>query len=199
MFLFVITIETGDAEWAHMSEKAAKHDVARFFSDNYRKLVGYFRANYSDLSNMEAEDIVSDLMADLFEKMDIMGDVENLSAYVYRSIRNRASDYLRRRKKTVSYDAPASDDENGSGGETVPEPRYDREGEIEASEIRDRLSEALDQLEPDQRAVWIATELDGYSFRELAEEWGAPIGTLLARKHRANAGLQKKLKDLKKS
>jgi len=180
-----------------MNEKAGKSGVARFFSDNYRKLVRYFQANYSDLSDMEAEDIVSDLMADLFENVDVMRDVENISAYIYRSLQNKANDYLRRRKRTVSYEEAASDEENSLERETVPEPRYDMEREIEASEIRGRLIEALDQLEPDQRAVWIATELDGCSFRKLAEEWGAPIGTLLARKHRANAALQKKLKDLK--
>jgi RNA polymerase sigma factor (sigma-70 family) len=180
-----------------MSEKARKYDVARFFSDNYRKLVRYFQASYSDLSDMEAEDIVSDLMADLFEKVDVMRDVENISAYIYRSIQNKANDYLRRRKKIVSYEKAASDEENSLGRETVPEPRYDMEGEIVASEIRGRLIAALDRLEPNQRAVWIATELDGYSFQELAEEWRIPLGTLLARKHRANAALQKELKDLK--
>jgi RNA polymerase sigma factor (sigma-70 family) len=180
-----------------MNEKAGRYGVARFFSDNYRKLVMYFQANYSNLSDMEAEDIVSDLMADLFEKADVMRDVENISAYIYRSIQNKANDYLRRRKKTVSYEAAASDEESSPGRETVPEPRYDMESEIEASEIRGRLIRALDQLEPCQRAVWIATEVDGWSFRELSEEWGVPIGTLLARKHRANAALQKELKDLK--
>ena len=180
-----------------MNTKAGRHDLARFFSDKYGKLVRYFQANYSDLSDMEAEDIVSDLMADLFEKADFMAHVENLSAYIYRSLQNKANDYLRRRKKTVSFEDAASGESEGHGRESIPEPRYDREGEIEASEIRDRLIEALDQLVPDQRAVWIATELDGYSFRELSEEWGVPIGTLLARKHRANAALQKELKDMK--
>jgi RNA polymerase sigma factor (sigma-70 family) len=180
-----------------MNEKAGRHDLARFFSDKYEKLVRYFQANYSDLSDMEAEDIVSDLMADLFEKADIMAQVENISAYIYRSLQNKANDYLRRRKKTVSFEDTASGEPERHGKEAIPEPRYSMEGEIEASEIRDRLVEALDRLTPDQRAVWIATELDGYSFRELSEEWGVPIGTLLARKHRANAALQKELKDLK--
>ncbi len=58
------------------------------------------------------------------------------------------------------------------------------------------MFQALDELEPKQRAAWIATEIDGYTFRELAEEWGEPIGTLLARKHRATNALQKALKDL---
>lgn len=180
-----------------MDEKAGKRDLGRFFSERYRKLVGYFQANYSDLSNMEAEDIVSDLMTDLFEKVEILNRVENISAYVYQSIRNKASDYLRRRKKTVSLDDTGPEDSDHTARETIPELRYDMTGELEASEIRDRLVEALDGLEPNQRAVWIATELDGYSFQELSEEWDVPIGTLLARKHRANAALQKKLQDFK--
>ncbi len=189
--------EAGDWELGIMDESdAGKRDLGRFFSDQYRKLVRYFQ-NYSDLSDMEAEDIVSDLMADLFEKVDILDPVENLSAYIYRSIRNKANDYLRRRKKTVSFDDSVSEEADHPAKESIREPRYDMTAELEASEIRRRLVLALDALEPNQRAVWIATELDGYSFSELSQEWGVPIGTLLSRKHRANAALQKELQDLK--
>ncbi len=180
-----------------MNEQEEKQDFAGFFSNQYRKLVRYFRARYGDLSEMEVEDIVSDLMADLFDRVDITEPVENLAAYIYRSVQNRAVDYLRRRKKTISFDAAVDDEEDRPGRQAIPEPAYDMEPELEAREIRRRLSDALDTLEPDQRAVWIATEIAGRSFRELAAEWGAPIGTLLARKHRANAALQKELQDLK--
>lgn len=180
-----------------MDEKAGKRELGRFFSDRYGKLVRYFQVNYSDLSDMEAEDIVSDLMADLFEKVDILVPVENLSAYIYQSIRNKANDYLRRRKKTVPLDDSVSEEADHSAREAMPEPGYDMSGELEAPEIRRRLVQALDALEPNQRAVWIATELEGYSFSELSEEWGVPIGTLLSRKHRANAALQKELQDFK--
>jgi RNA polymerase sigma factor (sigma-70 family) len=180
-----------------MNEQEEKQDFAGFFSNQYRKLVRYFRARYEDLSEMEVEDIVSDLMTDLFDRVDITDHVENLAAYIYRSVQNRAVDYLRRRKKTVSFDAAVDDEEEQPGRQTIPEPVYDMEPELEAMEIRRRLIEALDTLEPDQRAVWIATEIDGRSFRELAKEWNAPLGTLLARKHRANAALQKELQDLK--
>ncbi len=180
-----------------MNEKAGKPEPGQFFVDKYKKLVKYFEANYSDLSDMEAEDIVSDLMADLLEKVDILDRVENVSAYIYQSIRNKANDYLRRRGKTVSLEDTVSEAAGNSPRETIPEPYYDMTAELESSEIRDRLMKALDALEPNQRAVWIATELEGRSFRDLSEEWGMPIGTLLARKHRANAVLQKKLQDFK--
>ena len=180
-----------------MNETAGKHEVSRFFIEKYQKLVKYFQASYSDLSDMEAEDIVSDMMTDLLEKSEIMGRVENASAYIFQSIRNKVNDYLRRRKKTVSLDGSLADEEGNSPRKTIPEPSYDMTAELEATEIRGRLILALDALEPNQRAVWIATELDGRSFQELSEEWETPMGTLLARKHRANAALQKALQDLK--
>jgi RNA polymerase sigma factor (sigma-70 family) len=180
-----------------MSEGAGKTEVSRFFSEKYRKLVRYFEASYSDLSEMEAEDIVSDLMADLLEQSEIMARVENASAYIYRSVRNRVNDYLRRKKRTISFEASKPDEEGNSAGEAIPEPSYDMTAELEASEIRGRLLKALDGLVPDQRAVWVATELDGRTFHELSEEWELPLGTLLARKHRANAALQKALQDLR--
>ncbi len=96
-----------------MSDETGKTGLARFFSDNYGKLVRYFQFNYSDLSDMEAEDIVSDLMADLLEKADITAHVENLSAYIYRSIQNKAIDYLRRRKKTIPF-VNTDEEENGT-------------------------------------------------------------------------------------
>ena len=180
-----------------MAEQEREQDFAGFFSRQYKKLVRSFRARYADLSEMEVEDIVSDLMTDLFNRVDITEQVENLGAYICRAIQNKAIDYLRRRKKTVSLDDTASDDDEGESRKVVPEPSYDMQAEVDASEIRERLIKALDTLEPNQRAVWIATELDGYTFRELAEEWDLPIGTLLARKHRAVAALQKELQDLK--
>ena len=181
-----------------MVDQERDQDFVGFFSNQYRKLVRSFRARYSDLSEMEVEDIVSDLMTDLFNRVDITEQVENMGAYIYRSIQNKVIDYLRRRKKTVSLDDTVSDDDDSDRRKVVPEPSYDMQAEVDAAEIRDRLIKALDSLEPNQRAVWIATELDGYTFRELAEEWDLPIGTLLARKHRAVAALQKELQDLKK-
>jgi RNA polymerase sigma factor (sigma-70 family) len=188
--------ERGKSPWIIMIEHEQDRSVTGFFSRQYGKLVRSFRARYAGLSQMEIEDIVSDLMTDLFNRIDISEEVENLGAYVYRSIQNKIIDYLRRRKKTVSLDETADDDGN-SDRKLYPEPLYDMQPELAASEIRERLTQALDSLEPNQRAVWIATELDDYSFRELSEEWGVPIGTLLARKHRAVAALQKALLDLK--
>lgn len=58
-----------------------------------------------------------------------------------------------------------------------------------------RFGVALDVLDPKQRAVFLATELDGKSFKELSALWDEPIGTLLSRKSRAVKALKKMLND----
>lgn len=180
-----------------MTDLERDRKFTTFFTEKYQVLVRSFKHKYVDLSEMEVEDIVSDLMTDLFNKADITDQVENIGAYIYGSIRNRVIDYLRRRKKTVSLDETSEDHEHEGSWKSFPEPRYDMQAELDAAEIRERLTKALDGLEPNQRAIWIATELDGRSFRELAEAWDLPMGTLLARKHRAVAALQRELLDLR--
>lgn len=68
--------------------------------------------------------------------------------------------------------------------------------EIEQTELRARLFEAIESLKPDQRAVVVANMLMGRTFEELSSEWQTPIGTLLARKRRAIRVLREKLSDL---
>ena len=57
----------------------------------------------------------------------------------------------------------------------------------------DALDEALDELPPEQRDVYIAHELEGRSFKELAEKTGVSMNTLLSRKRYAVLHLRKKL------
>jgi RNA polymerase sigma factor (sigma-70 family) len=74
--------------------------------------------------------------------------------------------------------------------------RCDTEREVERRELMDFVFRAVDSLPVEQRAVLIATEFEGWSFRELSEEWEIPIGTLLARKSRALQHIRKKLTGL---
>ena len=67
---------------------------------------------------------------------------------------------------------------------------------MEQSERRKALAEVIGKLEPKQRAVIIATGLQGKSFRELSALWHAPLGTLLSRKSRAIKAMRTMLNDL---
>ena len=164
-----------------------------FFGREGEKLVRFVRGRVRQISRMDAEDIVADVMLRLVSRRDAAGPVENIAAYAYRSIRNRIADYERGRARMIRLEDCVDEDGElpllsmlASGAEEAG----DRE---ERTELLLRLSDAIGGLEPRQRAVLIATELQGKSFRELSEAWGEPIGTLLSRKSRAVRNLKRML------
>lgn len=166
-----------------------------FFAREGERLVRYVRGRARKISEMDAEDIVADVMLRLVSRLDARSPVDNLAAYAYRSIRNRIVDYERKQSQTVHLEDCM--DEEGelpllsmlTADTEEPFAREDR-----AALIR-RLTTAIDRLEPRQRAVVLATELHGRSFRELSEAWGEPIGTLLSRKSRALRNLRGMLEE----
>jgi RNA polymerase sigma factor (sigma-70 family) len=161
--------------------------IAEFFKTEYRKLVRYVQRLIDDTAERDAEDIVQDVILNILDGIDVGRPIDNLSAYIYQSLRNRVVDIFRKRKDTVSLsDLVLSSEDN-----TIYE--------VEKKELHEEIFRALDSLNEKERAVVIATEFDGHPFRELSEDWGIPIGTLLARKSRALKKIKQRLTRLVKS
>ena len=161
-----------------MSAETQKKRIAGFITAEWSRLVAYVRAWIADSAERDAEDVVQDAVTGLFERAETSDAIADLSAYVYRSLRNRVIDLYRRPKRTAELP------------EEISDLRYDAFEGLDREEAREELFAAIDELPPAQREVLVATELEGRSFKELAEEWKTPIGTLLARKHRAMAALR---------
>ncbi|MDA3954599.1 MAG: RNA polymerase sigma factor [Bacteroidales bacterium] len=164
-----------------------------FVSSEYKNLVSYvrryFNENYYDVS---AEDIVQDVAVNIFSKLDIDKQVENIAGYVYRSIRNRITDFQRKSKKEVPFENFVNDEGEEYISENIHE-EFDIPFEtIDDEQFYKTFYEALNQLSPNQQMVFVATEIDGCTFDELSDELNIPIGTLLSWKHRG----VKKLKEL---
>jgi RNA polymerase sigma factor (sigma-70 family) len=164
-----------------VSAETQKKRIAGFISTEWTRLVGYVRAWIADSADRDAEDVVQDVIENLFEKADMTAPIADLSAYLYRSLRNRVIDLYRRPKRTAAMPEELSD------------LRYEASEDFDRETAREELFEAIEELPPAQREVLVATELEGRSFKELAEEWKTPIGTLLARKHRAVRSLRETL------
>ena len=147
------------------------------------KITRLVRARLGRFSELDAEDVVSDTVLRLLERADLLAEVENLTAYLFRAVGNSLTDLLRRHRRTEEL-SPEQEDRS---------PRPDQNAE--QRQWRDLLEDALAQLSPAEREVWIAVEVEGYTFRELAEHWGHPIGTLLSRKNRAEKTLKRLLAD----
>jgi RNA polymerase sigma factor (sigma-70 family) len=178
-------------------EKDGKSGLFDFFAKEGRKLKSYVRRRLRTYSEMDAEDIVEEVMLGVIQKADLTSYAENLAAYVYRSLRNRIIDHKRRISRTASIRGFINDDVDTPLLDLIADDGKSVSSEVERKELIRRLGEAIGKLEPKQRAVFIATEMEGISFRELSEQWNEPIGTLLSRKSRAVRTLREMLKDLK--
>lgn len=138
------------------------------------KLLGFVRRRLGGrLQDQDPEDILSDVVVTLLERADLLAEVENLTAYMITALVRRITDLFRR-----SRESP------------MPEGEPPEAAQPAVAEDRLELSRALSLLSAAERAVWVAIELDGFSFAELAEMWGEPLGTLLSRKSRAGKRLR---------
>ncbi|MBI9053581.1 MAG: RNA polymerase sigma factor [Bacteroidales bacterium] len=164
-----------------------------FISSEYRNLVGfvkrYFNEKYYDVS---AEDIVQDVALNLFSKLDLDEQLENIAGYVYRSVRNRINDFKRKSKTEIPFENFVNDEGEEFISENISNEMENSYKEIDDNTFYDSIQLALKQLSPNQQMVFVATEIDEYTFEELSEELDIPMGTLLSWKHRG----VKKLKEI---
>jgi RNA polymerase sigma factor (sigma-70 family) len=140
----------------------------------------------------EAEDILQDVFEELVEAYRLTDPIEQIGAWLFRVARNRIVDRFRKKKEVPLPDSIESDDEyrldlalpSTDGG---PEDAYMR------AALLDTLQAALDELPANQREVFIAHEIDGRSFKEIAAATGIGVNTLLARKRYAVLHLRERL------
>ena len=178
-------------------DREGKGRLFEFFAEENQKFKSYVRRKIRSISEMDAEDIVEEVMMNMFARSDGWAHVENLTAYIYRSLHNRIVDYSRQSFRTVSLQSFLDEDGELPFIDLLADNTANVYSEAERREFMRRLAKAVSSLDPKQGAVFVATEMKGRTFRELSEEWGEPIGTLLSRKCRAVKALQNMLEDFK--
>jgi RNA polymerase sigma factor (sigma-70 family) len=167
--------------------------IAHFFSRERRRLVGYVRQLIDETAETGGEDIVQDVAYNLFSRADVSAPIGELSAYVYQALRNRVVDAFRRRRKSISLETPVADSEGLRLADILPDARHGAEEKADLHRRVDGVYRAMKQLSDRERAVILATEIEGWTYRELAERWNVPLGTLLAQKSRALAKVRRTL------
>lgn len=173
--------------------------VVQIFQSERPKLLNYVRKWLNDAGERDAEDVVQDVMLSVIDNIDLAKPIENILAYIYRSIKNRIIDYYRKSKeKQVHFEDIVDEMSGNTLADILSDARYDTHNEIEKREIKEKIFKAVDRLKPELKAVWIATEIEEYTFEDLSLLWRKPIGTLLAQKHRAVLVLREELKEYKK-
>ena len=160
------------------------------------RLRNFIRRRVADPS--DAEDILQEVFYELVETYRLMKPIEQVGAWLFRVARNRITDLFRKRKPEASTNDPVVAEE----GEflTLEDLLPSRDAGPEAAYARTvllaELEDALEELPDEQREVFLAHEVEGRSFKELAVETGLSVNTLLSRKRYAVIHLRERLREV---
>ena len=149
-------------------------------------------------NDADAEDLVQEVFYELVEANRLLMPIEYVTGWLFQVARNRITDLFRKKRPENFTDAAVAD-ENGellSVEDFLPSAGASPEAAYLRSEMLEELELALAELSEEQRAVFIAHEIEGRSFKELSRETGVSINTLLSRKRYAVLHLRERLQNI---
>jgi RNA polymerase sigma factor (sigma-70 family) len=147
----------------------------------------------------DAEDILQEVFYELVEANRLLMPIEHVTGWLFRVARNRITDLFRRKKPESFTDAAVATEEEGELlrlEDLLPSPDAGPEALYARSVLLEELEFALGELPPEQSEVFVAHEIEGRSFKQIAAESGVSINTLLARKRYAVLHLREQLRDI---
>jgi RNA polymerase sigma factor (sigma-70 family) len=170
--------------------------ISEIVAEERSRLRNFIRRRVPDPS--DAEDIVQEVFYELVEANRLLMPIEHVTGWLFRVARNRITD-LFRKKKPEPFSGAAVEDEGGEllrVEDLLPSPDAGPEELYFRNVLLDELELALDELPDEQREVFVANELEGRSFKEMAAETGVSVNTLLSRKRYAVLHLRERLQSI---
>jgi len=153
--------------------------ISEAVSREQSRLRSFIRKRVADPG--EAEDVLQDVFYELVEAYRLMKPVEQVTAWLFRVARNRITDLFRRKTREALRNEPVGGTEDGKElllEELLPSPDAGPDAAYARSVLVEELDEALDELPVEQREVFIAHELMGYTFKELEDQTGLSMNKL---------------------
>jgi RNA polymerase sigma factor (sigma-70 family) len=146
----------------------------------------------------DVEDILQEVFAELVEANRLLMPIDHVTGWLFRVARNRITDLFRKKQPVRFGDAAISDEEGELQQleDLLPSPDAGPEALDARRALLDELALAVGELPKEQRDVFVAHELEGKSFRDMAAETGLNVNTLLARKHYAVLRLRARLQTI---
>lgn len=160
-----------------------------------KRLFGFIRQRVA--SAEDAEDILQDVFYQFAGNSE---PIEQTTSWLYRVARNKIIDSYRKHKLPLADDVMAGADTEEDNfdwremmlpADSTPETEYLR------NIFWEELQQALDELPPAQRDVFVQNEIDGIPFKDIAEQTGDGVATLISRKRYAVLHLRSRLQVLK--
>jgi len=153
------------------------------FRSDYTNFKSYLVSRFDNINEYDAEDIIQQTVLKLLYKGNDALSIQNMTSYIYKSLRNGALDHLKKRNREVL------------GDDYLDKETLTIEDELLIKELKVALKEAINSLDDKSKFVFIETEIKGRSYKELSLETGVKLGTLLSRKSRALKKLENILTD----
>jgi RNA polymerase sigma factor (sigma-70 family) len=157
------------------------------------RLRNFIRRRVPD--SRDAEDILQDVFYELVEANRLLMPIGHVTGWLFRVARNRITDLFRKKKPDSLSDAEIEDQDGEllRIEDILPSPDAGPEAIYARGVLLDELELALEELSDEQREVFVAHELEGLSFKEIAAETGVSVNTLLSRKRYAVLHLRERL------
>jgi len=169
-------------------------ELDRTMRSERKRLLDFIRKRVRNQS--DAEDILQDVFYQLATSYSVTEPIEKLTAWLFTVARNKIIDWYRKRKPESLPSDPGDMDSPLNLEEILFDPRQNPDRVYARSLVWTELSDALEELPDEQRDVFVMHELEGRSFKEIAELTGEPINTLLSRKRYAVLFLREQLQEL---
>src|SRR5215469_2099227 len=157
------------------------------------RLLNFIRRHVPDPG--DAEDILQDVFYRLVEANRLLMPIEHVTGWLFRVARNRITDVFRKKEPENFSELEIESDEGdrSSFEDLLPSPDEGPDAVFVRNVLLKELQRALNELPQEQREVFVAHELEGRSFKEMAEQTGVSVNTLLARKRYAVLHLRERL------
>src|ERR1700722_16576846 len=170
--------------------------ISRAMEKDESRLKNFIRRRVADAG--EAEDVLQDVFYELIASYRMLKPVEKVSAWLFRVARNRITDLFRKKRPELLGDTTwtGEDGDELTLEDLLPSADEGPEAAYARGVLLESLEEALEELPTEQSEVFIAHEVMGRSFNELAEESGVSVNTLLSRKRYAVLHLRKRLQKI---
>jgi len=170
--------------------KEHSNKLKEIFVAEHRRLSAYIRARID--SAEDSEDMLQDVYLQLLGNVNVLDSIDNITGWLYTVVKNRIIDWYRRKKHiTVSIDYDL--DSGIQLYDLVTDDELESLDDDGLDELAERIKQGIEMLPEKQKYVFVEQVLNDKTFRQLAEETGEPLNTLIARKRYAVSFLRKQL------
>jgi RNA polymerase sigma-70 factor (ECF subfamily) len=149
-------------------------------------------------NSRDAEDLVQETVLRAYRFWETFEKDSNCKAWLLRILTNTFINEYQRKKRSRQVLDAATAEQSATDGVLVHEAAHSQrspEAMLVERSVSDDVQRALDGLPDDFRIAVVLCDIEGMSYKEIADAMGTPVGTVMSRLFRGRRLLQASLKD----